>query len=567
MKISALISKRLKEKPSDCVLKSHELLVRGGYIKSLTSGIFALCPLGVRVIKNIEKIVREEMENVGAIEVEMPLVHPRELWEESGRYNKINNELLKFKDRTNRDFVLAMTHEESAVALVRDSATTYKDYPFSIYQIAKKYRDEARPRGGLIRVKEFTMKDAYSFHRTKECLDKTYDKFITAYNNIFRRVGIPEVVCIKSDSGMMGGAESHEFMLLCDAGEDTIITCDKCGYKANKEVAEFKILPFNKDEKLQNLEEVETKNVKTIEELSNFFILNRARFLKTVVYKNNDSLVMVLLRGDREVNENKLSKIFKTKPKLALKEDLIKFGLVEGFISPYKQENIEILADFSLQNEVNLIAGANKENYHIKNLNLKRDCNINNFFDLCNAEKGDVCKYCNHPINLERGIEVGNVFKLGIKYTEPMNMYYTDENNIKRTPIMGCYGIGIGRLMASIVEKKHDNNGILWSYSIAPFKISILSQNGTDEVTTEVYNKIQKLNIDVLLDDRDESFGVKFADNDLIGSPLTLIISNRNIKNNLIEWQNRIAKTSGFVVIDKLCEFITDFIKQNEQNS
>lgn len=568
MKINEMLGKRYKEKPNDAKLKSHELLLRGGYIRPVSSGIFSVLMPGLRVLKNIENIVRSEINNVGGQEVEMPLVQPKELWQESGRYESINDELVRFKDRNNHDNVLAMTHEEAAVALARTEATSYKDYPFSIYQFAKKFRDEARPRGGLVRVKEFTMKDAYSFHRDMDSLNKTYLEYAVAYDRIFARVGIPEVVAIQSDTGMMGGKIAHEYMLLTPSGEDTIITCDKCGYKANKEVAVSNIEIKNGDEEMLDIEKVHTPNIKTIDDLAKHFNIGNFRMAKAVVYKNpsTNQAVIVMIRGDRDVNENKLSKILQFVPEFADDAVFDNAGIVPGFASGYGAKNAVVIVDESLRHERNLITGANERDYHLKNFNVERDLPNAVFADIASVMDGDTCKTCGAPIVVNRGIEVGNIFQLGDKYTKSMKMTYIDENGVLQTPIMGCYGIGIGRLMASVIEAKHDDRGPIWPVSIAPWVVSVTalaSKNpdiDTFKTANELYEKLQSVGLSVILDDRECSAGEKFADIDLLGVPLQLVVSQKTLEQNQIEAKNRATGEKTFVDLDKTVSFAKDWV-------
>ncbi len=556
MKINELLGKRYKEKPNDAKLKSHELLVRGGYVRPVASGIFSSLLPALKVLKNIENIVRQEMNMLGAQEVEMPLVQPKELWQESGRYDAINDELARLTDRNNRGMVLAMTHEEAAVALARTEATSYKDYPFAIYQFAKKFRDEARPRGGLIRVKEFTMKDAYSFHRDMESLQEVYAKYAHAYDRIFARAGIPEVISIKSDSGMMGGKISHEYMLLTPAGEDTIITCGGCDYRANKEIATAQIDVKHGDEEIKELEKVHTPNVKTIEDVAKFLGVAEYRLAKAVVYKpvaGDGRTVIAMVRGDREINENKLAKVLQAMPEFADDAAFDNSGIVPGFASGYGARNARVIVDESLRGERNLVAGANKVDYHFINFNIERDLNAVEFADISAVQDGDRCAVCGNPLNINRGIEVGNIFQLGDKYTVPMKMTYTDENGNLRTPIMGCYGIGIGRLMASVVEVRNDDRGPIWPVSIAPWTVSIAAlipkDGGADTVTpaNELYRAMQNAGIEVILDDRATSAGEKFADIDLLGVPLQFVISQKTLANNQAEYKVRATGEKGMV--------------------
>ena len=571
MKISQLLGRRTKENPGDAKLISHKLLMRAGFIRPLSNGIYSILPAGLKILKKIENIVREEMNAIDGQEVEMPLVQPRELWEESGRYQAINDELARFKDRNEHDMVLAMTHEESTVALARTEAVSYKDYPFMIYQFAKKFRDEARPRGGLIRVREFTMKDAYSFHTTQQDLEKYYQKCAVAYGRIFARAGVPEVVAIKSDSGMMGGNVSHEYMLLTEGGEDTIAVCKKCGYKANKEVAVSKVLPLFENEEIKPLEKIHTPNVKTIEELSAFLKLPAARFAKTVFYKPTDGgkmPVVVMIRGDLEINENKLAKLLDGKPAFADDALITAAGSVAGFASGFGLKGCRVIVDRTLKPEHNLITGANEVDYHFSGFNVSRDMPDAEICDVAAVKEGDVCVNCGAKLDICRGIEVGNIFQLGTKYTDKMNMRYVDENGVLQTPIMGCYGIGIGRLMASVAEVKNDEKGLIWPVSIAPWQVSVIMLSQKNETNPEaettaqkLYAECEALGLEVLFDDRKTSAGEKFADADLIGIPLQLIVSPRNLEQGMVEYKERATGNKGFVKINETSSFAKKWVE------
>ncbi|MCQ2562770.1 MAG: proline--tRNA ligase [Alphaproteobacteria bacterium] len=558
MNISNVLGHRLKEKPADVKLKSHELLIRGGFIRPVYSGIFSSLMPGLKVLRNIENIIREEMNNVGCQEVEMPLIQPKELWEESGRYSAINDELVRFKDRNEHDMVLAMTHEEAAVALARTEATSYKDYPFGIYQFAKKFRDEARPRGGLIRVREFTMKDAYTFHETQEDLENTYLKYAMAYDRIFARVGIPEVMAIKSDSGMMGGKIAHEYMLLTPDGEDTIITCDSCDYKANREVAISQIKAHNNDTNMLPISEIETPNAKTIEEVANFLNIELNGIIKTVVYKpvNDDPRTIVaMVRGDRSVNESKLSKILLAIPEFADDSAFENSGLVAGFASGYNAHNVRVIIDKELTQEINMVTGANKLNYHLQNFNVVRDLPNAEYYDIIDVQQDDICLKCGGHIKVNRGIEVGNIFQLGDKYTKSMGMTYMNQDAKLCTPIMGCYGIGIGRLMASVVEARHDERGPIWPISITPWKVALIILKPSEELLGKaniLEQEFAKHNIELLIDDRKTSAGEKFADIDLLGIPLQIILSEKSLANGGVELKNKYDNTNNIIDFDNV---------------
>lgn len=564
---SKLIGDTKKEWPNEATLKSHGLLLKGGYIKQMASGIFTLMPLGKKVASKIENIIREEMNAVGGQEVQMPVVATRKLWDSAKRYESIGSELLRFKDRTGADMVLSMTHEEAAVFSVLNEAASYTKYPFSIYQIQTKFRDEARSRGGLIRVREFTMKDAYSFHTSEESLNKVYDEYYEAYNKIFARVGIPEVVPVASDTGMMGGSGAHEYMLLCDAGEDKIVTCNECNYSANMDVAVC--LPQEPaTTNLEELKEVHTPETKTIDALEEFLNIPRTHFAKAVVYYriDTDETVVVFIRGDKEVNETKLRNILKVDDEhLVPKTEEDNDGICYGFIGPIGLNptvKTVIVYDKSLENEASLVAGANKTDYHMTGINIKRDIVDAKFVDVAKVSEGDICEKCGKKaLKISNGIEVGNIFKLGEKYTKAMNMSYLDENGKAKTPIMGCYGIGVGRLMASVLEAKATDKKVNWPRSIAPFDVHICALDYTknDEVkkeADELYNTLISKGYDVLLDDRAKSPGVKFADADLIGATLRIVVSGRNLENGKLEVKISGDDEAKIIDKDKIFEFM-----------
>lgn len=565
---SKLIGDTKKEWPNEATLKSHGLLLKGGYIKQMASGIFTLMPLGKKVSFKIENIIREEMNAIDAQEIQMPVVATKKLWDSAKRYESIGSELLRFKDRTGADMVLSMTHEEAAVFSVLNEAASYTKYPFSVYQIQTKFRDEARSRGGLIRVREFTMKDAYSFHTTEESLNEVYDKYYDAYNRIFKRVGIPEVVPVASDTGMMGGSGAHEYMLLCDAGEDKIVTCNKCHYSANMDVAVCqKNVPATTE--VEELKEIHTPDTKTIDALESFLDVPKTHFVKAVVYYriDTDETVIVFIRGDKEVNETKLRNILKVDDEhLVPKTEEEGDGICYGFIGPVGlNANIKtvVVYDKSLENEASLVAGANKVNYHMTGINIQRDIADAEFYDVAKVAEGDKCIKCGSDLRVSNGIEVGNIFKLGEKYTKAMNMTYLDENGKSHTPIMGCYGIGVGRLMASVLEAKATDKKVNWPASIAPFDIHILPLDYTknEQVKAEadsLYSELIAKGYDVLLDDRAKSAGVKFADSDLIGAPIRIVVSGRNLENGQLEVKLLGEEQATLVDKEKIFEFICD---------
>ena len=567
MKIRNLMGERFKERPSDCVTDSHALMVRGGYIKAVANGIFSLYTPTQRITQKIEQIMREEMDRIDGQEVLFPVVLPGALWDESGRYTSVGDELLRFTDRNDTAMVLGMTHEEAAVQLVRDCAQTYTRYPFMIYQIQTKFRDEARPRAGLIRVREFTMKDAYSFHTSQEDLEQYYDRAYKAYERIFARAGVPEVIAVASDSGMMGGSLSHEFMLLTPIGEDSIVICRECDYRANMEAAENIVDNSEIAGTERPLELMLTPSCKTIEEVTEYLGSDPAHSCKAVIYQKNmtDEYVVVFLRGDMDINETKLTNYLHENVHIAnVTEDC---GLVAGFTGPVglKTEGITVLYDKSLKGLKDLICGANRENYHYQGMNLERDVEGGiEYLDLAKAVDGGICPCCGKKaLTVSRGIEVGNIFQLGTKYTKSMEMTYVDQNGESKYPIMGCYGIGVGRLAASICEARHDDYGPIWPISIAPWQVELCCLRADDPEAKAfadgLYDELQKQGVEVLYDDRDVRPGSMFADADLIGCPVRLIVSPKNLANGEVELVTRdksvnekIAKDDAIPAVKKL---------------
>lgn len=568
---SNLIGETKKEWPNEATLKSHGLLLKGGYIKQMASGIFTMLPLGTKVAKKIENIIREEMNNIGSQEVIMPVVATRKLWDMSNRYDTIGSELLRFKDRTGADMVLSMTHEEAAVFSTLTEGKSYQKYPFAIYQLQTKFRDEARSRGGLIRVREFTMKDAYSFHTSYESLDEVYDKYYEAYQKIYARAGIPEVVAVASDTGMMGGTGAHEFMLLTEAGEDKIVTCKNCNYSANMEVA------TNYDyeevrEKEEKLEKIYTPNAKTIEDLEKLLNVSSIHMGKAVIYYriDTDETVVVFIRADREVNETKLRNYLKVDDEhLVPKAEEDGDGITYGFVGPkgLKQDKVVVIYDKSLENHKSIIVGANEKDYHFKGFNLEREMGKVEYIDVAKIKENDSCPNChNHSLMVSNGIEVGNIFKLGDKYTKTMGMTYLDENGKTNYPVMGCYGIGVGRLLASVLEARATEKAVNWPASIAPFDVHICPIGyGKDEnitkVANDIYETLEKDKLDVLLDDRNKSAGVKFADSDLIGAPIRITVGAKNLENGNLEIKIVGKDEAELVKVDNVYDYITNVRK------
>ncbi len=561
MKLAKLVGERFKERPSDCVIESHALMIRGGYIKNVANGIFSSYTPMKRIARKIEEIIREEMDRIDGQEVSFPVVIPASLWKESGRYESVGSELLRFKDRNDADFVLGMTHEEPSVHLVREYGQSHTKYPFMIYQIQTKFRDEGRPRGGLIRVREFTMKDAYSFHTSQKDLEEYYVKCHEAYERIYKRVGLPEVISVASDSGMMGGSVSHEFMLLTPIGEDTIVTCDKCDYKANSEAAKSVIIN-EKDDLSLEMETVHTPKTSTIESLCEFLKIPQTKTCKAVIYQKESDLsyVILFIRGDLEANEAKVKAILGTNIFPAVIDE--NSGITAGFVGPFGlDENITVLFDESLKNTNNLVTGANKVDYHITGLDLERDIENVTYVDASKALEGGICPVCGEKaLKINRGIEVGNIFQLGTKYTKAMDMTYLDEKGESQNPIMGCYGIGVGRLAASVCESKRDDWGPIWPISIAPWQVHICAVRADDEevrkIADGVYKELLDKGVEVIYDDRSVSAGVMFSDADLLGVPIRAVISPRNLKADCVEITSRDKTISKKAEIAKTVEEI-----------
>lgn len=568
MKIDKLVGERFKEKPSDCVIDSHALMLRGGYMKNVANGIYSsFMPLR-RITRKIENIIREEMDAIGGQEVQFPVVMPASLWNESGRYEAIGSELLRFTDRNDIPMVLGMTHEEAAVQLVREYANSYNKYPFMIYQVQTKFRDEARPRGGLIRVREFTMKDAYSFHTSQEDLERYYDICYKAYERIFARAGIPETITVKSDSGMMGGSVSHEYMLLTPIGEDTIAVCSECDYRANMEAAES-IIKNEMVGESKPLEEAYTPNIHTIEDICEFLKTPLEQSCKAVVYQKNmtDEYVVIFIRGDLDVNETKLTNYLGEEVHPGeITEDC---GLYAGFIGPVgmDREKFTVLFDKSLENTHNLSCGANKPEYHYTGLKISRDVGDVEYIDLAKIKEGGICPNCGkHSITVSRGIEVGNIFQLGTKYTKTMGMQYTDAQGELHYPIMGCYGIGVGRLAASVCEAHHDEYGPIWPMSIAPWHVELCCLRADDDecrgVADDLYQKMLGDKMEVIYDDRNIRPGAMFSDADLLGVPIRVIVSPRNLKEGVCEVVTRDKTVNMKVEIDKVIDTVKAMIAE-----
>lgn len=564
MKLKNLISKRYKETPADCQIVSQALMMRGGYIKPVGNGIFTLFPVTKRITAKIERILREEMDRIGGQEVLFPVAIPAALWKESGRFESVGSELLRFKDRSGADMVLGMTHEEASVHFVRGVADSYTQYPFMIYQIQTKFRDEPRCRGGLIRVREFTMKDGYSFHTSQEDLERYYMECYDAYNRIFARAGVPEVVAVASDSGMMGGKVSHEYMLLTPAGEDTIVLCRDCDYRANMEAAPC--IAHGEAGETAELQKVATPGVKTIEDLCEFLKIPATSTCKAVVYQENltDRYVVAFLRGDLDINETKLRNYLKAEIHPA--DITPESGLAAGFIGPKGlPEGVKVVYDSSLEGVNWFATGANEADFHYTGFNIPREMGEVEYVDVAKAYDGGVCPVCGHKsIYTSRGIEVGNIFQLGTRYTEAMDMTYVDADGSLKHPIMGCYGIGVGRLAAAVCEAHHDDYGPIWPMSIAPWHVHLCSLRADNpevaETSQRLYDALTKRGVEVIWDDRPVSAGVMFSDADLFGVPVRVVVSPKGLKNGTIEIASRDKSMQEKRPIDEAADFVYNYV-------
>ena len=548
----------LKEIPSEAEAVSHRLMIRAGLIRKLVSGAYTYLPLGLRVLKKVENIIREEMDKKGALELFLPSLQPVELWHESGRYKALGEDLIKFKDRHNRVMVFGPTHEEVITAIVRDHIRSYRQLPITLYQIQTKFRDEVRPRFGVIRSREFIMKDAYSFDRDNTGLDESYKKMYEAYEAIFKRCGL-KVLAVEADTGIMGGDVSHEFMMLAESGEDLLAHCESCGYAASLTVAEVKdeapnhslcsgtghglrVKGVSKDKPLK---EVDTPGVSTIEKVGEFLKVKPDEMVKTLVYVADGKPVAVLIRGDHEANEAKIKKYLKAGTLYMATEDIIKkaTGGPLGFSGPVGLKDIEIIADNAIKGMVDFVAGANKKDKHFIEVNIDRDFKVKEWADLRMITDNDKCPKCSKNIKIEHAIEMGHVFKLGLKYSKAMKAEFLDEDGKLKPYVMGCYGIGVNRIIAAAIELSNDKKGIIWPLSIAPFQVIIVPINYEKEnirkAADKAYNDLKSKGVEVLLDDRNESAGVKFNDAELIGIPFSVVVGEKGLKKGIIEVKKR----------------------------
>lgn len=563
MKMSQMFGRTLRDEPGEAELTSHKLLLQAGMIQQVSSGVYSYLPISWRSIKKIEKIVREEMDRAGAQELKLGILQPRDLWKHSGRDELYGPDMIHLTDRRERELVLPPTNEELITETTKNVVQTYRDLPVILYQIQTKFRDEPRPRGGLIRVREFDMMDAYSFDLDDHGLDQSYNKMLEAYKKTFERCGIQTVI-VDADSGAIGGKDSKEFILITESGEDTIVLCDSCDYAANDEKAEFKKME-NVSESAKEMEEIHTPGVKTIEELARFMNAATDKTLKTVFYAADEELVFVTIRGDLEINEVKLKNCLEASNlRLASPEEVNKAGIVPGSASPVGMEGFQVVCDDSVRTSNNLIAGANRKDYHLRNVNFPRDFGSKIETDIALAEGGYPCSVCGGTLKTYRGIEIGHVFKLGTRYSESLQATYPNANGENKEMVMGCYGIGIGRILAGALEQLSDEKGIVFPKNIAPYEVMIVGLNTNNpEVSSAadtLYEKLINSGLEVLYDDRQESAGVKFNDADLLGIPVRVVVSNRNLNEKSVEIKSRSSEVGNLVPVTTAPEEIKSLL-------
>ena len=571
MRYSEFFINTLKEEPSSSEIPSFSLSLRAGLVRKIASGIYAFLPLGFKVLKYIENIVREEMNKAGAVEMLLPAIQPADLWIKSERWYEYGPEMFRLKDRNERDFCLGPTHEELMTYLAYLDIKSYKDLPINLYQIQVKFRDEIRPRYGILRAREFIMKDAYSFSENEEDLDVIYNKMYECYSNILRTLNLKFNV-VKADTGLIGGKYSHEFIILADNGEDQIVCCNSCGYAANFEMAEFKTknknVINNSNEKVKEITEVYTPGITNIKSLVEFLKVPAEKIVKTMLIKDNDNNIFaVLVSGEKELNMAKFEKFVNKKIEILNEPENAK-DLNVGYLGPVGlNKSIKIFADISVAEKKNFIIGANRENYHLINVNYPRDFKVVEFGDFVYPAKGDLCAVCEKELKFEKGIEIGHIFKLGTKYSQKMDAKFLDNKGELKPLVMGCYGIGISRILAAVIEQLYDDKGIVWPLSIAPFLVNVIVTNMDDpsllKSAEETYEILKKEKVEVLFDDRDVRAGIKFKDSDLIGIPIKVIIGKNFIKNKKIDIELRKDGSKISLKMDEMINFIKNYKEKN----
>jgi prolyl-tRNA synthetase len=553
MRMTSSFGKTLREEPAEAETVSHRLLLKSGMIRQVASGVYSYLPLAWRSLRKIENIIRQEMDAIGGQEVRMPALHPMEVWEESGRAETMGQTLFTLKDRKDRLLVMAPTHEEVFTLMVKANVYSYRDLPQILYQIQTKFRDEARPRGGLLRVREFDMKDAYSFDVDAEGLSISYNTMVQAYKNIYRRCGLPAVQA-EADSGAIGGKDSHEFILPADSGEDVLLLCPGCGYAANAERAES-VKPTQDDETSLALSEVHTPEIKTIESLAAHLGVLESKILKAVFYESDGEMVFVTIRGDLDVNEIKLKNLLRCKElRLATDGEVEGAGFVAGFASAVGLKGVKSVADDSIKLGANFVVGANRPDYHMLNANYSRDFEPDVIADIALAQAGHDCRRCGTPLEGKRGIEVGHVFKLGTVFSESLEAGFLDQDGAQQPVVMGCYGIGVGRLLAAAIEQNHDEKGIVFPMAIAPYQVHLVALHVENpdvvKAAEDLYQRLQEAGLDVLYDDRSETAGVKFNDADLLGFPIRIVASPRNLNQGSVEVKPRHENDAQLVALE-----------------
>ncbi|MBP1961906.1 proline--tRNA ligase [Paenibacillus aceris] len=575
MRQQRMLIPTLRDVPGDAEAASHRLMLRAGLVRQLSSGIYSYLPLGLKALQHIQTIVREELDAAGAQEMLMPALHPSELWKASGRWDIYGPELMRLEDRHGREFALGATHEEVITTIVKDEIQSYKKLPVTLYQIQTKYRDERRPRFGLLRGREFLMKDAYSFDRTATGLDESYQSMYNAYERIFTRCGL-NFRAVEADSGAIGGTDTHEFMALADIGEDTIVHCPSCQYAANLEKAVGLLPPSpssaSKQPKLDGRpKKVHTPKVTSIKQLSEFLPISPKQIIKSIAIEANGAPVIVLLRGDCEVNEIKLKNVLGASEFIMLSEtDIQKLGSIAGFIGPIGLQNVKIIADSSVMGLQDAVVGANEADYHLVHVDVERDLADLAYHDLRNVTEGECCMSCGHQLSFAKGIEVGHVFKLGTKYSQSLGALFSDENGASEPIIMGCYGIGVSRVLAAILEQNYDERGIIWPASIAPFAVHLLTVHVQDEVqmklSDEIYKSLSRAGLTVLWDDREERPGVKFNDADLLGFPLRITVGKK-AGENIVECKERRSGQQYELTVQQILTHCQTFFQTGGRSS
>lgn len=569
MRYSQMLIPTLKEDPSEAEVLSHKLMLRAGMIRKLAAGIYSYLPLAQRVLRKTEQIIREEMNRAGAQEVTLPFVQPAEIWQKSGRWNVYGKELMRLKDRNNRDFCLGPTHEEVVTELVKNEVTSYRQLPLNLYQIHIKFRDEMRPRFGIMRAREFVMKDAYSFDVDEKEAEESYQRMYQAYHNIFKRCGLT-FRAVEADTGPIGGNFSHEFMVLAKTGEDSIFSCSRCDYAASGDKAEIGKSEDGSADNLSlgELKRVRTPNKRTVEEVTQFLKVKPEQLIKTLIFQEGDNTIAALIRGDHEINELKLQSLLKTEDLFLASDEAIEkvTKAPKGFAGPVGLD-IKVIADNSLKGMKNFVAGGNEKDVHLINVNLERDFQVDSFCDLRFAAEGDSCPRCDHgQLVMSRGIEVGHIFKLGTKYSEALGAKFLDDKGKAKHMVMGCYGIGVGRTVAASIEQNHDENGIIFPVSIAPFEVIIVSVKPKSpevkDASERIYAALLDAGVDVILDDRDERPGIKFKDADLIGIPLRITVGTK-VKDSYVDVKLRKSREAVLVKVEEIVEKVREMINSD----